>query len=148
MREFERILGYHKQMNADAYSVPKGLKGKLTSYLLQTETAGGTTEKRVVFMPVRNAYRFETGLAWKKPPTIVVHDGETGNSRWQADDFQTGLLIEGYFDTRDAAASAAINALEEQGEERYWTVQKAFLKQLKAATAPINRLETPPNTVP
>lgn len=142
-RNFERILGYHKQMNEDAYSVPKGLKGKLTSYSIPVETAIGQTKKRVVFMPVRNAYRFQTGLDWKKKPTLVVHNGATGNDRWQVDDFKTGLLIAGYFQTRDEAATAAMRTLQEQGEKGYYDAQKTFLKGLKAGNAPINRLEIP-----
>ena len=135
---YRKVLGYHKQMRSDAYTVPKGLKGKLVPYTLDEGT-------EVVFMPVGKAYQVNLKLGWQKKPVIVVHNGETGNGHWQADDFETGLLVVGYFQTRDAAMDAVFSELIDIGEKRYWENQKRLVKRLRKAKAPVNILEIAPD---
>ena len=131
----EKVLGYHRQLNADAYQTPKGLTGAPERYRF---TRNGQ-EKEIVMAPVgRNIYHVPMQLGWNKNPVLVVH--KDGN-RWQVDDAVSGLAIVVGHESRQDAIAAVRTELQRAGEERFWKAHQEACRALRSAKAPLNKVE-------
>ena len=135
---FEKVLGYHAQLNANAYTVPDGLKGALEKYRIVRDG----TEIEIAMMPIgKYCYTFPIALDWKQVPVLVVHLGSLGKGKWQVDEGITGLGIVSGYDTRDAAVAAVRAELQKVDEQVFWKVQQAGCRAMRAAKVPLNQVE-------
>ena len=135
---FQKVLGYHVQLNANAYRLPEGLKGALEKYRIVRDAK----ESEIAMMPIgKNCYTFPIAPDWKKVPVLVVHRGSTGKGKWQVDESITGLGIVSGYATRDAAVTAVRAALQKVGESSFWQAQQAVCRALRAGKVPINQVE-------